>query len=265
MPSNPPTGPPDAVLRLADRLERDGKRLEAQALKAVAAQYRALSLADLVALINAVSSGETSATRVAGLDLLMSAFNSAVSELGTAPATLTTLLTTAVNTGSSAGAAMLAQAAGNPDLIEMFRVRPDREIELSRHAAKRLETYWGKEQARFAGEVQSALLEGLERGQSPAQMAARLRERVDVSRSRAMLICVNEVSTAMAAGNQAAQLDAGVTEYIWLATKDQRTRDAHRARDGKKFRWDDPPSDGHAGFPIRCRCTALAVIPEGFK
>lgn len=265
MPSAQSTGPPSALLKLADRLERDGQRLEAQAVRLVAAQYRGMSLADLVALINAASQPESAAGRVANLDMLMQAFNRTAAELGSPPAALQTLLTTAVNTGSSAGAAMLAQAAGNPDLIEAFRVRPDREIELARHAAKRLETYWGRENRRLADEVQSALLEGLERGQSPAQMAARLRERVDVSRSRAMLICVNEVSTAMAAGNQAAQTDAGVTEYIWLATKDQRTRDAHRARDGKKFRWSDPPSDGHAGFPIRCRCTALAVIPEGFR
>lgn len=265
MPSNPPTGPPSAVLRLANHLEREGKRLEAAAIRAVVAQYRTLSLADLVALINAVSSGETSAARVAGLDLLMSAFRQAVSDLSTAPAALQTLLTTAVQTGSSTGAAMLAAAASNPELIDAFRVRPDREIELAQHAAKRLETYWGRENRRLADEVQSALLEGLERGQSPAQMAARLRERVSVSKSRALLIATNEISTAMAAGNQAAQADAGVAEYIWLATKDARTRDAHRARDGKRFRWDDPPSDGHAGFPIRCRCVALAVIPEGFR
>lgn len=258
-----PTGPPDAVLRLAARLERDGKRLEAQAVRLVAGQYRALSLADLVALINAVSSGETSTERVSGLDLLMSAFNSAVSELGTAPAALQTLLTTAVQTGSTAGAAMLA--AQSTELIEAFRVRPDREIELSRHAAKRLETYWGIEQKRFAQQVESALLEGLERGQSPAQMAARLRERVSVSRSRAMLISRTELANAMASGNEAAQRDAGVTEFQWLATKDARTRPEHRARDGRRYRWDDPPGGELPGKVPNCRCTALAVIPENFK
>ncbi|MFC6591685.1 hypothetical protein ACFP81_06445 [Deinococcus lacus] len=44
------TGPPDAVTRIADRLEREGKKLEAKALRAVKAHYDTLSLADLVAL-----------------------------------------------------------------------------------------------------------------------------------------------------------------------------------------------------------------------
>lgn len=264
MPPTQPTGPPDAVLRLADRLERDGAKAEAQAIRVVSRLYRNLSLADLIALINGASQPASVAARVAGLDMLMSAFRQAVSELGTPPAGLLSLLTSAVQTGSTTGAAMLAAAASNPELIDAFRVRPDREIELAQHAAKRLETYWGRENRRLADEVQSALLEGLERGQSPAQMAARLRERVSVSRSRALLISVNELSNAMAAGAEASQREADVTEYIWRTARDKRVRDEHRARDGKRFRWDDPPSDGHPGQAVRCRCVAVAVIPEGF-
>lgn len=262
MPPTQSTGPPDAVLRLADKLEREGKRLEAQAIRLVSAQYRNLSLADLVALVNAASQPASVAGRVAGLDGLMSTFNSAVSQLGTPPTQLAGLLTTAVQTGTSTGAAMLAAAASNPELIDAFRVRPDREIELARHAAKRLETYWGKEQRRFADEVQSALLEGLERGQSPQQMAARLRERVSVSKSRALLISRNELGSAMASGSRAAQEDAGVKEFIWRCASDSRVRPEHQARNGKKYRWDNPPNGEIPGSAINCRCVALAVLPS---
>lgn len=264
MPPAQPTGPPDAVLRLADRLEREGAKAEAQAVRIVARLYRNLSLADLVALINGASQPASVAARVAGLDLLMSAFRQATAELDTPPAGLLSLLTSAVQTGSGTGAAMLAAAASNPELIDAFRVRPDREIELAQHAAKRLETYWGAEQKRFSQQVQSVLLEGLERGQSPAQMAASLRERASVSRSRALTIVRTETARAMSAGNRAAQEEAGITEFIWRATKDSRTRPEHRARDGKKYRWDNPPGGELPGEPINCRCTALAVIPEGF-
>lgn len=261
-----PTGPPPpALLKLAARLERDGQRLEAQALRAVVKAYGNLSLADLVALLSNATGSPSPQARVQQLELLLDAFNRAASELAQPAPQLLTLLREAVTTGTTAGAQMLAVAAANPDLIEMFRVRPDREIELARSAADRLERYWGKEQRRLADDVQSVLLEGLERGQSPRQMAARLRERTKVSRSRALLIVINETSNAMSAGNEAAQREAGVTEYEWLTAGDKRVRDEHRPRNGKRFRWDAPPSDGHPGQAIRCRCTALAVIPEGFR
>lgn len=260
-----PTGPPRAqLLRIARQLEKSGKRLEARALRAVIAAYAEISLTDLVALLQGASQPLYAAGRVANLDMLMRTFRQATASLARPPSQVASLLTNAVNLGSVTGAEMIAAAARNPEIIEAFRLRPDREIDLAQHASKRLLTYWGTEQARLADQVQSALLEGLERGQGPREMAARLRERVSVSKSRALLIARTETARAMSAGSEVTQREAGVTEYEWLATNDSRTRPEHRARDGKIFRWDDPPSGGHVGTEPNCRCVALAVIPEGF-
>lgn len=262
--------------RIARRLERDGKRLEAQALRAVSAAYSNLSLADLVALVDAASQAPDAARRVAQVDQLMGAFRQAAQATGQAPDILTQQLRTAVTNGVSAGAEMLAAQVEVPGLIDAFRVRPDAEIDFTQHAAQRLTRYWGTEQDRLRNEVQSALLEGLERGQSSQQIAARLRERVDVSRTRASLIVRNELSNAAANAQRESQKEAGVTHYVWWTAQDKRVRGdpegkypkaspSHYARHGKKFSWDDPPSDGHPGEPICCRCVALAVIPEEFK
>lgn len=258
MPPNPSTGPPSAVLRIADRLEREGKRQEAAAIRAVNAQYANMSIADLVALTAQFTDKAAPPERVAGLDRLMAAFRQSAAELAAAPSAMNNLLQSAVQTGITASQDMMAVAGG---ALEMFRVPPDAEIEYTRHAADRLTRYWGKEQARFAAEVESVLLEGLERGQSSQQMAARLRGRADVSRSRARLIVANELGNASANAQQQSQTDAGITHYTWVTAHDERVRPEHKARDGKIFAWNDPPSDGHPGQAVRCRCVSVPVIP----
>ena len=48
----------------------------------------------------------------------------------------------------------------------------------------------------------------------------------------------------------------------WRTVGDSRVRTAHRAREGQIFAWDKPPSDGHPGQPINCRCYAEPIIPD---
>lgn len=254
-----------ALLAIARRLEREGNRLEAQALRAIASAYKSLSLADVIALIGAVSDRPSAAARVAGADQLLAAFDRAVSALGRTPEALQLQLRSAVLEGVGAFAQMLTVQGVRPDIIDAFRIRPDAEIRYTEHAAQRLIRYWGIEQARLRNEVQGALLDGLERGQAVQQISARLRDRVTVSRSRANLIVRNELGNASATVQRESQQAAGLTEYVWSTAGDNDVRDEHRVRDGKTFRWDDPPADGHPGEPVQCRCVALAVIPEEFR
>lgn len=250
---------------IARRLEREGKRLEARALRSVAAAYGNLSLADLIALVGAVSERPSAIARIAGANQLMDAFDRAVAVTQQAPDDLLLHLRGLVVDGIGAFAEMLTVQRAAPAVIDAFRVRPDAEISYTRHAAERLARYWGTEQERLRQEVQSALLEGLERGQSVQQIQARLRERVQVSRSRAGTIVRNELGNASAFAQRESQEEAGITQYIWHTAGDDRVRPEHRARNGKTFSWDDPPSDGHPGQPIMCRCVALAVLPEEFR
>ena len=55
----------------------------------------------------------------------------------------------------------------------------------------------------------------------------------------------------------------GVDAYIWRTMRDDRVRKAHADREGKVFRWQDPPPDGHPGYPINCRCHSEAVLHYG--
>lgn len=52
---------------------------------------------------------------------------------------------------------------------------------------------------------------------------------------------------------------SGAIGYKWRGRLDARERKLHLAREGVIFKFDDPPSDGHPGQPINCRCYAELV------
>ena len=74
--------------------------------------------------------------------------------------------------------------------------------------------------------------------------------------------------------NAARQEDAGIEGYIWRNQGDERVvgnpsgkypkgnaaHMDHWKREGKVFKWDDPPPDGHPGQAIGCRCFAEPIV-----
>lgn len=95
-----------------------------------------------------------------------------------------------------------------------------------------------------------------------------------VSRGRARLIARDQTSKINIAITQARNEEVGIEEYIWRTVKDERVvgtpggkypkgndmHNNHYKREGKRFKWNDPPPDGHPGFAINCRCVAEPVI-----
>lgn len=123
-------------------------------------------------------------------------------------------------------------------------------------------------------QIQQALADGYQQGESIQQLATRIRHVFDVARSRAQTIARTEIPAAM---NQASlefanSRPAGtVAHKEWLAVHDQRTRMTHRVADGQKQPVFMPFAVGgtlmmHPGDPtappdetISCRCTMLMV------
>jgi SPP1 gp7 family putative phage head morphogenesis protein len=111
-------------------------------------------------------------------------------------------------------------------------------------------------------EVETLTLQGLRRGQRHEDLAEEIEQRMDVSESRAQLIARDQVGKLMGELNQARQQDLGIAGYVWRTVGDERVRDEHEALDGQSFDWDDPPSEGHPGEPINCRCSAEPDLTE---
>ena len=246
--------------RIIRDLDRRGDEREARALAVVQYLYEDLNLSELIELLRAATELDSPLARLGYADELMEMFDQAAQALGEVPDALAQAVRGAVQSGVTGTTEMLA---ASQVVTSAFTVPPTLQLQWMDVAEERLQEFWSGEPPRFRQDIQDAIRDGLQRGQGIDQMTARIRERTGISRSRAALIARNEVGNAAAFAMRESQREAGVEEYIWRTASDRRVRPSHAARNGKRFRWDDPPADGHPGEPVNCRCVALAVLPEG--
>lgn len=110
---------------------------------------------------------------------------------------------------------------------------------------------------RLHGELREVIEASTTTGSRHEVLAKAIAERFDVARSRARTIARDQIAKYQAEVNEAQQRRAGVDRYVWRHSTSRRNpRPEHVARDGKVFRWSDPPADGHPGHAVNCRCTA---------
>lgn len=81
-----------------------------------------------------------------------------------------------------------------------------------------------------------------------------------IESNRAVLIASDQVGKLNGRLMRYEQQRAGITHYRWETMQDSRVRPTHRERQGEIFSWEEPPSDGHPGEAVRCRCVADPVF-----
>jgi SPP1 gp7 family putative phage head morphogenesis protein len=100
-----------------------------------------------------------------------------------------------------------------------------------------------------------------------------IEERFGVTRAKADLLARDQTLTLNSQIAKARQQAAGIEEYIWTTSGDERVRTFedgntdHARLDGKTFRWDTGADVGdgrmlHPGEDYQCRCTAFPVLVE---
>jgi len=110
-------------------------------------------------------------------------------------------------------------------------------------------------------QVAQIIERGLQEGSRFHSMTQSIQERFGITRRRAKLIARDQTSKLNASLTKLRQQELGVEEYVWQTAGDERVRATHRAHDGKKFRWDNPPKNtGHPGTDVNCRCVAVPVL-----
>lgn len=92
------------------------------------------------------------------------------------------------------------------------------------------------------------------------KMARQLRDALEISRARAILIARDQTVKLAATLDQERQTEAGIKRYRWRHSRKARPRKEHVARDGLLFEWAKPPYDGHPGHAINCGCKPEAYI-----
>lgn len=113
--------------------------------------------------------------------------------------------------------------------------------------------------------MKDIVYEGFSNGKTTTRMVKEIQQTYHVGRKKAELIARDQTAKLNGQIQRAQQQDAGITEYIWSTTGDERVRRSHRELNGKKFRWDDPPenSDGrkcHPGQDFQCRCIGRPIF-----
>jgi SPP1 gp7 family putative phage head morphogenesis protein len=142
--------------------------------------------------------------------------------------------------------------------------------------AKQLERAWIRNNTeliqlpeRARAEVRGVIEGPLKAGIRVEEVRAKLEERLGVVRSRAELIARDQTLKLYGQIQEARQTDAGIEEYTWSTSEDERVRSRHQALDGTTQRWDSPPivdertgRRAHPGGDFQCRCSAVPVLPS---
>lgn len=126
---------------------------------------------------------------------------------------------------------------------------------------------WARENAKLVRSVEDQHLDKLaelvqaEVARGTTNLADVIADRFGVAARRAKTIARTEVARLNAQITQRDMLDVGFTHYRWSTSGDERVRPEHVALDGTVRAWDDPhPSEGHPGWAVNCRCTALPEL-----
>jgi SPP1 gp7 family putative phage head morphogenesis protein len=114
--------------------------------------------------------------------------------------------------------------------------------------------------------LQQAVVQTVMTGSSTKTLAKKIEATYGTTKKRARFIAEDQISKLQGALTQHRQTSFGIDRYRWETAMDDKVRPSHRSKQGRVFRWDDPPADtGHPGFDYHCRCIAIAMFPEGWE
>lgn len=129
---------------------------------------------------------------------------------------------------------------------------------------------WVQENVRLVANMnreQVAKLEGLflralRDGSRSSQVSGEVSKILGGSEKRARLIARDQIGKLNGQLDRQKQTDAGIDSYVWRGALDARERPLHVRREGQSFKWSQPPSDGHPGQPVQCRCSSEPDLSE---
>lgn len=114
--------------------------------------------------------------------------------------------------------------------------------------------------------IQVTTTNSLIKGETVGELRKKLKAEFEISDRRAQLIASDQTSKLNADLNKIRHLQAGVDEYEWWTSRDERVRARHASLHGNSYKYNEPTGaeDGlEPGQPIRCRCVARGVVKFG--
>lgn len=117
----------------------------------------------------------------------------------------------------------------------------------------------------YVDNLQGTVIRTINEGRSATDLKNTIRATYDQPVNRAKLISNDQIGKLHSNIVQFQQEGVGIREYEWDTIIDGRERAAHRRRNGETFKWSSPPSDGHPGTAVHCRCRARPIWPSRDK
>lgn len=126
-------------------------------------------------------------------------------------------------------------------------------------------------QTRYLNRISQSVIDAGVNGIRWESLAKDIGKVANVSENRARLIARDQIGTFHGQLTRLRQTSLGIRKYVWIATKDERTRIEHKERDQKVFYWSEDqaprgarvlPEGERPGEPINCRCSARPVFDD---
>lgn len=102
--------------------------------------------------------------------------------------------------------------------------------------------------------VERLVLTALQEGRGNKWLSDELKKVGEITDNRARLIARDQITKIDSQIRETRQRNLGIKGYYWICKMDGKERKEHHERHRQLIMWDDPPSDGHAGIPVGCRC-----------
>lgn len=127
--------------------------------------------------------------------------------------------------------------------------------------------------SRFFDKIEQIIYQGAKQGIRHEEIRKQIVDEFGKSRNIAKRIARDQVNKFNGQLTMLRQTSIGVKRYTWRMVGDRRVRGnpgglyptaspSHWAREGKTFYWNSPPSGGHPGQAILCRCWAEPVLQD---
>lgn len=100
-------------------------------------------------------------------------------------------------------------------------------------------------------------------GKSATKLQEQLVKDFGILDNRAKFIAQDQMAKLNSDLNRIRHEQAGITEYIWATSRDERVRSLHRSLDRTQYKYGEPTgAEGGQGpgKPVRCRCVARGVV-----
>ncbi len=102
------------------------------------------------------------------------------------------------------------------------------------------------------------LMRGIREGRLQCELEKDIRNVTGMSKRRSQLIARNAPLQYSGALTKHHQTNAGIKNYRWQTSTDERVRDSHHSRNRVVYSWNDPGP--HPRSEVNCRCDAVPVL-----